>query len=300
MSISSILIGIAGGTGSGKTSIANKLLEEYGDGDVVVIEQDAYYRDISHIPMKDRHLHNFDHPDAIDIDMEHMEGLEGINDLLGNEKAAPKKGILQRVDEGMGRARRQVGATDKPIQEGFKGAKDWLGRMKGGAKGGSALDQFRRRMGWTGGEAGKEFKEALGGREGEPLANQMRNIRHQVQNALGGRFAENQAPMMGENANLKEEALRYVRPIAGLLQHLGIISPEEHQRLKITDAKEKAQASSDVGALIDHIAGLEDKGELHSGAIDEFNNNRRAAQQKVANRVARQRKVQREGKGSFN
>ena len=37
MSISSILIGIAGGTGSGKTSIANKLLEEYGDGDVVVI-----------------------------------------------------------------------------------------------------------------------------------------------------------------------------------------------------------------------------------------------------------------------
>ena len=49
MSFSSILIGIGGGTGSGKTSIANKLLEEYGEGDVVVIEQDAYYRDISHI-----------------------------------------------------------------------------------------------------------------------------------------------------------------------------------------------------------------------------------------------------------
>ena len=69
MSISSILIGIAGGTGSGKTSIANKLLEEYGDGDVVVIEQDAYYRDISHISMKDRHLQNFDHQDAIDIEL---------------------------------------------------------------------------------------------------------------------------------------------------------------------------------------------------------------------------------------
>ena len=67
MSFSSILIGIGGGTGSGKTSIANKLLEEYGEGDVVVIEQDAYYRDISHISLKDRHLHNFDHPDAIDI-----------------------------------------------------------------------------------------------------------------------------------------------------------------------------------------------------------------------------------------
>ena len=47
MSVSPILIGIAGGTGSGKTSIAKSLLEEYGYGEVPVIELDAYYRDLS-------------------------------------------------------------------------------------------------------------------------------------------------------------------------------------------------------------------------------------------------------------
>jgi uridine kinase len=49
MNKSSVLIGIAGGTGSGKTSIANKLLEEYGHGEVVVLQQDSYYRDLSHL-----------------------------------------------------------------------------------------------------------------------------------------------------------------------------------------------------------------------------------------------------------
>jgi uridine kinase len=65
----SIFIGIGGGTGSGKTSIAKELLREYGPGEVVVIEQDAYYRDLSHLPLPERHQQNFDHPEAIDIDL---------------------------------------------------------------------------------------------------------------------------------------------------------------------------------------------------------------------------------------
>lgn len=63
----SIMIGISGGTGSGKTSIAKQLLLEYGEGEVVVIEQDSYYRDLSDLSFKERQKQNFDHPSAIDI-----------------------------------------------------------------------------------------------------------------------------------------------------------------------------------------------------------------------------------------
>lgn len=47
-----LIVGIAGGTGSGKTTVVNKLKKEFPNGEIVVIPQDAYYRDNSHIPPK--------------------------------------------------------------------------------------------------------------------------------------------------------------------------------------------------------------------------------------------------------
>ena len=63
------VIGIAGGTGSGKTFLTKKILEMSVTKDIVVIEQDAYYKDLSHMPYEKRVKQNFDHPDSIDIDL---------------------------------------------------------------------------------------------------------------------------------------------------------------------------------------------------------------------------------------
>ena len=60
------IIGIAGGTGSGKTTVVKKLTERLPKGEVVVIPQDSYYKDSSHVPMEERQNINFDHPDAFE------------------------------------------------------------------------------------------------------------------------------------------------------------------------------------------------------------------------------------------
>ena len=60
-----LVIGIAGGSGSGKTTVVRAITEQL-QGRVVVIPQDSYYKDSSHVPVEDRKKINFDHPDAID------------------------------------------------------------------------------------------------------------------------------------------------------------------------------------------------------------------------------------------
>jgi uridine kinase len=72
-----MIIGICGGTGSGKTTVAQKIIASVGAGNVVYLQQDAYYRNIGDMPLELRHKVNFDHPDAIDINlmMNHLEAL---------------------------------------------------------------------------------------------------------------------------------------------------------------------------------------------------------------------------------
>ena len=61
-----LIIGIAGGTGSGKTTVVNKIISSLPQGEVTVIPQDSYYKDSSHIPPEERSKINFDEPASIE------------------------------------------------------------------------------------------------------------------------------------------------------------------------------------------------------------------------------------------
>lgn len=61
-----LIIGIAGGTGSGKTTVVNKIIDSFPAGEVAVIPQDNYYKDSSHVPVEERSKINFDEPGAIE------------------------------------------------------------------------------------------------------------------------------------------------------------------------------------------------------------------------------------------
>lgn len=72
-----VLIGVAGGSGSGKTTVARELFRKYQNDSVTMIEQDSYYKDQSHLSVEDRALTNYDHPLAFDNDLllQHLQEL---------------------------------------------------------------------------------------------------------------------------------------------------------------------------------------------------------------------------------
>ena len=63
------LIGLAGGSGSGKTSVARAIYEDLGPDKVIILRQDNYYKDLSHLSAGERAAYNFDHPDAFDTEL---------------------------------------------------------------------------------------------------------------------------------------------------------------------------------------------------------------------------------------
>lgn len=76
--MNTILIGIAGGTGSGKTTLADKLIENFGRDEVSILRHDNYYKRHDEMTYEERALLNFDHPDAFDTELlyEHIKMLK--------------------------------------------------------------------------------------------------------------------------------------------------------------------------------------------------------------------------------
>lgn len=73
-----VTIGVAGGTGSGKTTVANQILERVGHKHIAYLPHDAYYKDLSHLSPQERAQINFDHPDSLDTPLlvEHVKELQ--------------------------------------------------------------------------------------------------------------------------------------------------------------------------------------------------------------------------------
>ncbi len=78
-----LIIGIAGGTGCGKTTVVNTIINELPEGQVGVISQDSYYKDTSHLSYEERIKINFDHPRSIDFELleEHLQQLRQGNSI---------------------------------------------------------------------------------------------------------------------------------------------------------------------------------------------------------------------------
>jgi uridine kinase len=98
-----MIIGICGGTGSGKTTVAQKIISSIGEERVAYLQQDSYYRNLGDMPLDFRHHVNFDHPDALDNDLllKHVESLRAgecierpVYDFVHHSRTSKKVRVL--------------------------------------------------------------------------------------------------------------------------------------------------------------------------------------------------------------
>lgn len=79
-----MVIGIAGGTGSGKTTVVQKIMKQFPKKDVVLLSQDNYYKDNGHLPENEKRRINFDHPDSIEFTLleDHIRNLKAGSEII--------------------------------------------------------------------------------------------------------------------------------------------------------------------------------------------------------------------------
>ncbi len=72
-----VVIGIAGGSGSGKSTVLRRIIERFGPEHIAMLDHDSYYRDLSHLPFEVRAAYNFDHPDTLETPLmrQHLDAL---------------------------------------------------------------------------------------------------------------------------------------------------------------------------------------------------------------------------------
>jgi len=92
-----IVIGIAGGTGSGKSTLINRIKEEFSDS-ITMLSHDFYYKEHSHIPFEERKKLNYDHPDAFDTDLM-IEHVRALTEFRSIERPVYDFTIHNRIDE---------------------------------------------------------------------------------------------------------------------------------------------------------------------------------------------------------
>lgn len=73
-----LILGVGGGSGSGKTTVVSKILDGIGEDNILLIQHDSYYRDLSHLPLEERMKQNFDHPSSLETELmiRHVEALK--------------------------------------------------------------------------------------------------------------------------------------------------------------------------------------------------------------------------------
>ena len=98
------IIAIAGGSGSGKTFLCDKIIKKFGQNKILKIEVDSYYKNLAHLKMEKREKNNFDHPDAFEFDLLYkdlnkIKNLKKINIPLYNYKTHTRKNKFQTIDK---------------------------------------------------------------------------------------------------------------------------------------------------------------------------------------------------------